>query len=622
MTLTRHKPKSRWSALTGIGCAVAAAIVALSLSSPLSAAENDQPRISEPGHYQGYSKEIYPDWKRTAFYLPVRDGTRLAVTVYRPAENGKPVTKKLPVLFAFTPYHARTNEANGTVSSRVEQSPNSRPMVEMTHYGYVVVSVDVRGKGASFGRRLGFQDQSEAQDGYDMVEWLAKQPWSDGQVAMWGCSYVGGEQYRVAATAPPHLKAIFPGCADFDKYLFVSRGGITAQFNTRSEDPVAVDGPTVPMDEDPTGVLLRQAVAEHAANTKMAETWRGMPFRDSVSPTFKSRYWEEVSATSYIDVIRKSGIAIYKWGNWHDEGGIQALLADANLTNPGKLLMGGWGHCEPGTFDIFAEQLRFYDHYLKGVDNGIDREPHIYYYTIDAEPGQEWHFASAWPLPETQRTQLYLGPDLTGTDPGGAVASALDGSLGDKSLAGKDNYTVDYSVSCPVEPMFWPCVLDAKGMTYTGPLLQADLQVTGSAFVHLWVTGTTPDADIFGYLEDIAPDGKADIVTHGRIKISHRALSKARFATLDLPWHDDRESGYLPGPIDQPTEVVFDLLPTSKIFKAGHRLRLTITGADPRQRNLKEIMITPAPRIAVLRGGETASFLDLPVIPAGSAHKS
>lgn len=574
---------------------------ALTLAQAAAEPASPEPRESSPGVYRGYSSERYADWIRHAVYVPAGDGTRLAVTIYRPADHGVAVQTRLPVLFAFTPYHARTRLPDGRIASPVEDAAHgARPMVDMTRYGYVVVSADLRGKGASFGSRRGFQDAQEARDGHDLVEWLARQPWSDGQVAMWGCSYVGGEQYRVAATAPPHLKAIFPGCADFDKYLFVSRGGITAQFNTRSEDPVAVDGPTLPMDEDPSGDLLRQAVAGHAANTKMADTWRGMPFRDSVSPLFGTRYWQEVSASSYTGIIEKSGIAIYKWGNWMDEGGIQALLADANLKNPGKLLMGGWGHCDPGSFDMFAEQLRFYDHYLKQVDNGIDREPHITFYTLDAEPGREWRSTAVWPLPETVHQRLYLGA--------GALAGAAP-------AAGQDEYRVDYGVSCPSEPIFWPCVLDDKGAVYTSPPLPANLQVTGSPILHLWLTATNADANVFAYLEDVAPDGAVAILSHGRLKLSHRAPGKAGFATLDLPWHNDREADLLPAPIDAPSEVVFDLLPTSKVFKAGHRLRLTLTGADPRQRNLREVTLDPAPVLGLMRGGRTASFLDLPVIP-------
>ena len=563
-------------------------------------------KVSRPGVYSGYSQMRYDGWVREARYVPAADGTRLAVTIWRPAEHGRAVVKPLPTLFAFTPYHARDRAPDGTETSAVEQAAHgARPMVEMTRYGYVVVSADVRGKGASFGHRRGFQDRTEANDGHHLVEWLAAQPWSDGQVAMWGCSYVGGSQYQVASTAPPHLKAIFPGCADFDKYSFVSHGGITAQFNTRSEDPVAVDKVTMPMDEDADGKLLAAAVAGHAANTPMADAWKGMPFRDSVSPTLGVTYWKEASASTYRDVIQRSGIPIYRWGNFRDEVSGQVVLAQAALNNPGKLWLGGWGHCELGGFDMFSEQLRFFDHYLKGVDNGIEREPRVYYYTIDAAPEHLWSFADQWPPKEARRTSFYLD-----SESGAGRITPAPGAVGG------DAKQVDYGLTCKTFPMFWPCVLDQYGVTYDTPPLAHDLQVTGSGIAHLWISSSTDDANVFAYVEDVAPDGAVQVVTHGRLKASHRKLSPAPFPTGGVPWRTDEAKDAQPLTPGQPVELVMDFLPTSKVFKAGHTLRLTVTGADPRQRNIKEIAATtPAPVITVLRGGKHASYIDLPVMP-------
>ena len=104
----------------------------------------------------------------------------------------------------------------------------------------------------------------------------------------------GGSTYHVATTAPPHLRAIAPGCTDFDKYGFVSRGGITAQFNTRPENPEQDFGQGVlPVDEDRDGSLAKKAIALHAGGTPMAELWRGMPFRDDVSPLLNVPFWRE-----------------------------------------------------------------------------------------------------------------------------------------------------------------------------------------------------------------------------------------------------------------------------------------------------------------------------------------
>src|SRR5690606_38867251 len=178
------------------------------------------------------------------------------------------------VIFAFTPYRARFKDEAGAV--RETALEDGLALRSLLRAGYVVAVADVRGKGASFGTRRGFQDRTEAQDGYDLVEWLARQDFSTGAVGMVGCSYLGGTAMHTASTAPPSLKAIFAGATDLHKYDFVRRGGITAQFNTRPDDPLVVDLGSIPVDGDEGGALLRQAVAEHAGNTPMGPLWYSM----------------------------------------------------------------------------------------------------------------------------------------------------------------------------------------------------------------------------------------------------------------------------------------------------------------------------------------------------------
>jgi hypothetical protein len=417
---------------------------------------------------------------------------------------------------------------------------------------------------------------------------------------MWGCSYYGGTQYHAASLDPPHLRALFPGCTDFDKFDFVAHGGITAQFNTRPEDPVEGDLANVPMDEDPDGALLRAAVEQHRANTPMAPLWRAMPYRDSRSDLLGVPFWREASVSSYIPQIERSGVAIYRWGNFEDEGSAQAVLADHALANPGKLILGPGSHCQVIGWDLIAEERRFFDHYLKGIDNGIDREPHVFYFTEDAPKGTEWRFAARWPLPDQRMTPFRLQADA-------GLAPAAAG-------AGEDRYRVDYSVSCASFPMFWPCALDAKGADYTTTPLAADLQVTGHPIVHLWISADAPDVNVFAYLEEVDAGGASRIISHGRLRASFRRLARAPYADGGLPYHSGLAADARPLTLGVPVELTFDLLPISNVFLAGRRIRLVITGADPRQRDLQPI--TPAPVITLYRGDAHASFVDLPVIPA------
>jgi uncharacterized protein len=376
-------------------------------------------RVSSPGVYQGYSEPRYSEWVLKSQYVAVRDGTRLAVDIYRPAVGGKAVDDKLPVIWVHTPYRRAFIDAAGMRVSAAEQ----QGLLQLLRYGYVIAVVDTRGRGASLGVRRGFQDRTEARDAYDMTEWLAAQPWSDGNIGISGCSYVGGSTFHATTLGAPHLRAAAPGCTDFDKYGFVSRGGITAQFNTRPENPEQDYGQGVaPVDEDADGRIAAQAIEVHKTGTPMAELWRGMPFRDDVSPLVGTRFWQEVDVGRYAHTIERSGIGLFIWGNWKDEGSFEATLAFNNLSNPRKLWMGGWGHCQTADFPMAIELLRFFDHFLKRIDNGWSREPPIYYYTIHAPKGQEWHSAARWPLPDVHMQRLRLAGAAAPDQPGALAA--------------------------------------------------------------------------------------------------------------------------------------------------------------------------------------------------------
>jgi putative CocE/NonD family hydrolase len=154
-----------------------------------------------------------PQVARQSFYLPMRDGVRLAVNVYRPAREGAPLSIKAPVVFAFTPYRARYVEKGKLVELFDQPTFGLRDLV---HSGYVVATADIRGKGASFGARRGFLDQTEAKDGAEIVQWLARQPYTTGDVGLIGCSYLGGTAMLVAGARPPAVKAVFSAATNMN----------------------------------------------------------------------------------------------------------------------------------------------------------------------------------------------------------------------------------------------------------------------------------------------------------------------------------------------------------------------------------------------------------------------
>jgi putative CocE/NonD family hydrolase len=567
-----------------------------------------EPKESHPGVYHGYSQAQYSDVVKTSQYVTVRDGTRLAVDIYRPAIKGQPVDKRFPVVWLHTPYRRTYVDRLGKVVSAIE----GNYLGELVKYGYVVAAVDTRGRGASFGVRRGFQDRTEANDAYDMTEWFAKQPFSTGAIGVAGCSYLGGTTWYAATTLAPHLRAIAPGCTDFDKYGFVSRGGITAQFNTRPEDPAQDFGQGVlPVDADRDGTLAAQAIAGHAAGTPMAELWRGMPYRDDVSPLLHVPFWREASVFTYKEQIERSKVALFIWGNWLDEGSFEAILAFNNLNNPRKLWMGTWGHCQVGDFSMPTELLRFFDRYLKNIDNGWDREQPIYFRTVNADPGHEWTAASQWPLPQAHSHALHLVSDDHSGDNGSLALSPQTNNSANQ-------FQVDYQPRCKDRAqegfMIWPCVPEKYGMSYTSAPLSHDTQIAGHSLVDIWMTSTQPDADLFVYLEDVAPSGDAAIVTHGRLRASFRSEQAPPFSNyMGLPYHRGNREDVKPLTPGERTRMRIELLPTSTIVKSGHRLRLSISGADPRQRS-RSVQFDPPPTIGIFGGGNADSALLLPVI--------
>lgn len=585
-------------------------------------------KISLPGKYQGYSEPLYSEYVRSNVFVEARDGVRLAVTLYRPAKNGTPVETPYPAVLAMTPYRRIFQTEDGQIRGEAEANPYSRAMADLTKYGYVVAVADVRGKGASFGVRSGYQDANEARDGYDLVEWLAGQPWVGDAVGMFGCSYVAGTQYATAREAPPHLKAIFVHAGPFDAYQMVRRGGISGQFFTRYQSASDDEG-VVPVDSDTDGKLAKQALEQHQANRQMMDLIRTIPYRDGRDPLTDVAYWQLVSPHEYADVFEKSGIAVYHWGNWFDEVADQSIVSFGTLkNNPRKLIMGGGTHCAVESLDSFSEHLRFYDRYLKGIRNGIDEEPPIYFYTINAPAEQAWQFSEKWPPADVKPQQMYLSNSPSET----LEATGFDGSLvGSPPRRGEAAYKIDYSVGCIVEPRFmpgigtppsgqehkpqpgyWPCVLDKVGATFTSAPLQNETIVTGTPEIELHLEATVPDFNLFAYLETVSADDKVEIISHGRLRASARKLAAAPYETFGAPWHANTSSDAMPLAPGEPAVIHLALSPMSIQLPAGTRLRLTLSGGDIRQRDLDEHVIDPPPTVRILVG-KGRSSLTVPI---------
>jgi putative CocE/NonD family hydrolase len=154
---------------------------------------------------------------------------------------------------------------------------------------------------------------------------------------------------------------------------------------------------------------------------------------------------------------------------------------------------------------------------------------------------------------------------------------------------------------------------DKRALTYTTPPLESDVQVTGHPVVHLWVSSNAEDGDFFVYLEEVDSRGSSHYVTEGKMRASHRALHAPPYENMGLPWHRSHEGDVAPLPIGELVELVFDMWPTANLFDAGHRIRVTVTGADAD--TFETPQLDPPPTISVYRNIDHASFVELPIIP-------
>ncbi|MGD8281094.1 MAG: CocE/NonD family hydrolase [Gemmatimonadota bacterium] len=588
------------TSLRSAGCVALAVLV--TLGGCADAERMDGDRISRPGEYEGYSEPVYDGYEMSSFYVEVRDGTRLAVDLFRPTLDGVVTEEPLPVVWMHTPYNRRTYRGG----LAAERYPGFA--LRLVPYGYNVAVVDFRGLFASFGRNVGYNRGEWVDparwDSYDVTEWFAEQPWSTGAVGMWGCSATGGSQMQTLTTRPPSLRAVVPMSAEFDAYPFSVMGGV-ARLERFSDPPstsrqanAARDARAVPVDGPEAEALLEAAIAEHVDNI---ESVGQVPFRNSVSPTAGVPWWELSSPSTYLDELAEPGIGVLSVANWDEAGTGHGPFFTFNNVDPdyGKLLVGPATHCawsavrdETG-FDLVTEELRFFDYWLKDVENGVMDEPAVTCFTYNAPEGSEWRTSEVWPLASETRTPYYLAGDRLVTE-APSDPSRQPAPIG---VASAESTPVTFEVG-------------TDGVSYeTEPLPQA-MEVTGHPSMDLWIETGAGDVDVTALLEDVAPDGSTrSYQMIGRLRASHRALGRPPYDDLDLPWRSHTEESVAPVPDGEPVRLEFEILPMSYVFPAGHRVRLTLTFADPLARGRDDL------GVAVLAGAETPSAVILPVIP-------
>lgn len=605
--------------------------------------------------------------------VPVRDGMRLATDVYRPARQGKAVDDPFPVILERTPY-------DKTAASRSELrfgDTESLSRLEVAKYfvrhGYVVVYQDCRGRYNSEGAFTKYLD--DATDGYDTVAWIARQPWCDGKVGTMGLSYAAHTQAALACLNPPGLACMFLDCGGFSNAYQsgIRQGGAFELKQATWAYRQALNSAAAAADP-----LVRTALESE----DIRDWFTRMPWRPGHSPLrwapeYERYLFEQWNAGAFGDYWKKAGIyaagfyddfadvPMVHMSSWYDPYPRTATENYLGLSRrkegPVRLILGPWTHGDrvksfagdvdfgrdsvlDGNLaeDFLALRLRWLDRWLKGIDNGVDREPAVRYFVMGGGSGRRnedgrldhggcWREAADWPLPGTRFTEYYLHgdgglrrekPDAEDAalsfdyDPrnpvptiGGAISSGgplMEGGAYDQREAAQ-------FFGCT--PPYLPLASRSDVLVFeTAPLAQ-DVEITGPVRTVLWISSDCLDTDFTAKLIDVYPPG-ADYPRGYAMNVTS-GIMRCRYRNA---W--ERPEMMVPGKVYR---ITIEAFPTSNLFKAGHRIRLDISSS-----NFPHFDINPntgepegmarRTRIAtnsVYMGRTRPSHAVLPVAPAG-----
>ncbi len=535
--------------------------------------------LSRPEHEVAVEKNVM---------VRMRDGKRLATDIYRPAAG------TFPVILIRTPYGKDMSEIKARFYAR---------------RGYVFAVQDCRGRFASEGKWNPFFD--EPADGYDTVEWLAAQPWSSGKVGMIGASYLGWVQWWAAREAPPHLATIIPNVSPPDPYFnipyeygsFFLLGAIWWADVLEQEATADISGKAMgAIYNKDYDKLLRHLPVIDIDKTVLGK--KNKYWREWIKHPDNDSYWRRAS---FLEDIGDLAIPVYHQSGWFDGDGIGSKLNYLAAARSGravqKLVLGPWGHTDAATrrgpndrdfgpnatVDLEGSYLRWLDRWLKGIDNGIDREPLVGLFVMNTN---RWLTGGTYPLPETKVTKLYLSSG------GAANTSKGDGRLGFEAPAADsppDNYVYDPADPTP-DPRGYVAPEDSAGaaedsakvqsvetmvekarayygkvdeerrdiLVYETAPMTDSLVIAGPVSAVLYASSSAKDTDWFVRLSEIDEMGLVFPLCRGTI----RARYRESFAKPKL---------LVPGEI---YEYRIDLWQTGVTIPKGRKLRVEVASAE------------------------------------------
>jgi putative CocE/NonD family hydrolase len=520
--------------------------------------------------------------------VPMRDGVLLSADVYSDAVGGRRPTVLLRV-----PYN------KDIVVTTVEVS-------RYVAAGYVLVAQDTRGRFASGGEFVPFSD--ERADGEDTLRWIVEQDFSDGTVAMAGSSYFGATQWLAAAGDAPALKAMAPNITASSYYEgwtyqggafqlgfilcwtlgVLALGGVGRAIAAGDCEPAAFGELVSQLDSIDSGYrrtpLTATGVLEQLA--PYYREWLAHPSDDD--------FWRSTAPREAYGAVEVPTLNI---GGWYDcfLGGTLANYAGmkrsggSQLARSPRLVIGPWSHgmslgeFPSGSFGVMANsmvadltgrQIRFFDRHVRGIENGLDDELPVSIFVMGANV---WRDEADWPLPDTDFVPYYLH------SAGNAGTASGDGRLTTSPPRSEPADVFRYDPLDPVPTVggqtFLPGFALAANagprdrreieerhdvLCFTTPPLAADLEVTGPISLLLFVASDVPDTDFTGALVDVHPDGRAVVLTEGIQRARYRRSTQE--AELLVP--------------GQTYELTIDLWATSNLFRAGHRIRLEVSGGS------------------------------------------
>jgi predicted acyl esterase len=538
-------------------------------------------------------------------YAKMRDGIEVAMDIYKPAEGKGP----WPAIIGYSGY-----KKEFFFESALPEFYCPR--------GYVLVQLQARGSGYSQGQFC-FHGENEAKDGYDTVEWLAKQPWCNGNVGMMGASYFGVNQWATAIQNPPHLKCIVPCPGTTDNY----RGMIYPGGVFRSSFVVYIVSRILQETIWP-GPVQGKELPENIISQLFAQTEDG-PY-----------YWEHGGAWRHMDKIQVPVLTIAPGAN--DLHITQHLSHYNEITSPKKLIVSPWAgtRYQPFIFDTTAINqylIRWFDYWLKGINTGIMDEPEV---AIFDNGTGKWRYENEYPLERTQWKKFYLQKRTSSTVPWGTLRE----NLPDKDERPDSFKHPPAKRRIPGSFNFFPDSDNREFLAYTTPPLDEDITIKGPVSMTIYVSTTeeTPsDWAFFVKVGEIGPDGAAlnpvtkephlrpdwtdawtpkevNLWSYGNLKTKFREVDEAK-SKPGHPWHPFTNPELLkPNTI---YEFQIELVPIFNTFKKGHKIWVQIACDDedynPWDAASSYVMGPPplSASVSVYHDTERPSHLLLPLIP-------